>query len=36
MFAVLDSDFNSLKFGHIRLTGQLKSRSAKVKDGIIN
>jgi hypothetical protein len=39
MFAVLHSDINSLKSGHLHLTGQpyrKKSRSAKVKDGIIN
>jgi hypothetical protein len=39
MFAVLHSDINSLKSGLLRLTGQpycKKSRSAKVKDGIIN
>jgi hypothetical protein len=39
MFAVLHSDINSLKSGLLHLTGQpycRKSRSAKVKDGIIN
>jgi hypothetical protein len=39
MFAVLHSDVNSLKSGLLHLTGQSyckKSRSAKVKDGIIN
>jgi hypothetical protein len=39
MFAVLHSDNNSLKSGLLHLTGQpycKKSRSAKVKDGIIN
>ncbi len=39
MFAVLHSDINSLKSGLLHLTGQpycKKSRSAKVKDGIIN
>jgi hypothetical protein len=39
MFAVLHSDINSLKSGLLHLTGQTyckKSRSAKVKDGIIN
>ncbi len=39
MFAVLHSDINSLKPGLLHLTGQpycKKSRSAKVKDGIIN
>jgi hypothetical protein len=39
MFAVLNSDINSLKSGLLHLTGQpycKKSRSAKVKDGIIN
>jgi hypothetical protein len=39
MFAVLHSDINCLKFGLLYLTGQpyyKKSRSAKVKDGIIN
>jgi hypothetical protein len=33
MFAVLHSDINSLKSGHLHLTGQLKGRAAKVKDG---
>jgi hypothetical protein len=39
MFAVLHSDINSLKSGLLHLTGQLyckKSRSAKLKDGIID
>jgi hypothetical protein len=39
MFAVLHTDINSLKSGLLHLTGQpycKKSRSAKVKDGIIN
>jgi hypothetical protein len=39
MFAVLHSDINSLKSSLLHLTGQpywKKSRSAKVKDGIIN
>ncbi len=39
MFAVLHSDINSLKSGLLHLTGQpycKKSRSEKVKDGIIN
>jgi hypothetical protein len=39
MFAVLHSDINSLKSGLLHLTGQpycKNSRSAKVKDGIIN
>ncbi len=39
MFAVLLSDINSLKSGLVHLTSQpycKKSRSAKVKDGIIN
>jgi hypothetical protein len=39
MFAVLHSDINSHKSGLLHLTGQpyyQKSRSAKVKDGIIN
>jgi hypothetical protein len=39
MFAVLHSDINSLKSGLLYLTSQpycKKSRSAKVKDGIIN
>jgi hypothetical protein len=39
MFAVLHSDINSLKSGLLQLTGQpycKKTRSAKVKDGIIN
>ncbi len=39
MFAVLHSDINSFKSGLLHLTGQpycKKSRSAKVKDGIIN
>ncbi len=39
MFAVLDSDINSLKSGLLHFMGQpycKKSRSAKVKDGIIN
>ncbi len=39
MFAVLQSDINSLKSGLLHLTGQpycKKSISAKVKDGIIN
>ena len=39
MFAVLHSDINSLRSGLLHLTGQpycKKSRSAKVKDGIIN
>jgi hypothetical protein len=38
-FAVLHSDINSLKSGPLHLTGQpycKKSRSAKVKDGIIS
>jgi hypothetical protein len=36
MFAVLNSDINSPKSGLLHLTGQLKSREAKVKDGIRN
>jgi hypothetical protein len=39
MFAVLHSDINSLKSGLLHLIAQpyrKKSRSAKVKDGIIN
>ncbi len=39
MFAVLHSDINSLKSGLLHKTGQpyfKKSRSAQVKDGIIN
>ena len=39
MFAALHSDINSLKSGLIHFTGHpycKKSRSAKVKDGIIN
>jgi hypothetical protein len=39
MFAVLHSDINSHKSSLLHLTGQpywKKSRSAKVKDGIIN
>ncbi len=39
MFAVLHSDINSLKSGLLHLTSQpycKKSRSPKVKDGIIN
>jgi hypothetical protein len=39
MFAVLHSDFNSLKSGLLHFTGQpycKNCRSAKVKDGIIN
>jgi hypothetical protein len=39
MFAVLRSDIHSLKSGLLHLTSQpycKKSRSAKVKDGIIN
>jgi len=39
MFATLHSDINSLKSGFLYLTGEpscKKSRSAKVKDGIIN
>ncbi len=39
MFVVLHSDINSLKSGLLHLTSQphcKKSRSAKVKDGIIN
>ncbi len=39
MFVVLHSDINSLKPGLLHLTGKLyckKSRSEKVKDGIIN
>ena len=39
MFAVLHSDINSIKSGLVHLTGQpfcKKSRSAKVKDWIIN
>jgi hypothetical protein len=36
MFAVLHSDINSPKSGHLHLTDQLKSKTAKVKDGIIN
>jgi hypothetical protein len=39
MFAVLHSDINSLQSGLLHLTGQpyfKKSRSANVKDGIIN
>jgi hypothetical protein len=33
---VLELDFNSLKSGLLHLTSQLKSRAAKVKDGIRN
>ncbi len=39
MFARLHSDINSLKSGLLYFTGQpyfKKSRSAKVKDGIVN
>jgi hypothetical protein len=39
MFAVLHSDINSLKSGLLHVTAQpywKKSRSEKVKDGIIN
>jgi hypothetical protein len=39
MFAVLHSDINCLKSGLLHFTGQpycKKSRSAEVKDGIIN
>ncbi len=39
MFAVLHSGINSLKSGHLHLTGKpycKKHTSAKVKDGIIN
>jgi hypothetical protein len=39
MFVVLHPDINSLKSDLLHLTGQpycKKSRSAKVKDGIIN
>jgi hypothetical protein len=36
MFAVLHSDINSLKAGLLYLTGQVKSKAAKVKDGIRN
>jgi hypothetical protein len=39
MFAILHSDINSLKTGLLHFTSQpycKKSRSAKVKDGIIN
>jgi hypothetical protein len=39
MFAVLNSDINSLKSGLLHLTAQpycKQSRSEKVKDGIIN
>ncbi len=39
MFAAMHLDINSLKSGHLHLTGQPKSqkgRSAKVKDGIIS
>jgi len=39
MFAVLHSDINSLKSDLLHFTGQpycKNSRSAKVKDGIIN
>jgi len=39
MFAVLHPYINSLKSGHLHLTGQpycKKGRSAKVKDGITN
>jgi hypothetical protein len=39
MFAVLHSDLNSLKSGHLHITGQpycKESRSAKVQDGMIN
>ncbi len=39
MFAELHSDINSPKSGFLHLTGQpycKKSRSAKIKDGIIN
>jgi hypothetical protein len=35
MFAALHSDINPLKSGLLHLTGQLKGRSAKYKDGII-
>jgi hypothetical protein len=36
MFAVQHSDINSLKSALLHSTGQLKSRGAKVKDGIRN
>ncbi len=36
MFAVLSSDIGSLKSGLLHLTGQIKGRAAKVKDGIWN
>jgi hypothetical protein len=39
MFAVVHSDFNSLKSGLLHLTGQpycIEGRSVKVKDGVIN
>jgi hypothetical protein len=36
MFAVMHSDINSPMSGLLHLTGQLKSRAAKVKDGIRN
>ncbi len=39
MFAVTHSDINSLKSGHLHLTGQVyrkKGKPSKVKDGIRN
>jgi hypothetical protein len=36
MFAALPPDINCLKSGLLHLTGQLKGRAAKVKDGIRN
>jgi len=36
MFAALRSDINSLRSDLLHLTGQLKGRAAKVKDGIRN
>jgi hypothetical protein len=36
MFSVLHSDINSLQTGLLHLTSQLKSKAAKVKDGIRN
>jgi hypothetical protein len=35
MFAAMHSDINSLKSVLLHLTGQLRGRSAKDKDGII-
>jgi hypothetical protein len=36
MFAALYSDITPAKSGLLHLTGQLKGRAAKVKDGIIS